>query len=381
MRITGSSLPLLRSCQWWARPEVEAPAFQATEAMELGTKVHAIIDGIISGSLDAAILSDATDEALAMYDAWSAWWESRPLGDGAWRSEQAYAYDPRTDRARTLDAKNRGYSVEDGEIAGTVDAVLLTGKRAVVVDWKTGNDFARMTADAADNWQLRLYALCVARCHGATEVEVVIARITADGVQTTRYTLDELELDAVAAEVATLAGKVATSQPQQGAHCKRCRAVAVCPTTEVASVAIAPVSAEPVALKVTKDNAAALLLRLRQVQAACDVVEAELKRYVIENNVEVDLGNGKKWKRVEVDRESISLTGSDRAAGMAALEAFGVEGAVEVKYATSKAAIERAMKEKGLKGKELKAKMDELLSDLRASGVVRVATIESFKEV
>ena len=27
MRITGSSLPLLRSCQWWARPEVEAPAY------------------------------------------------------------------------------------------------------------------------------------------------------------------------------------------------------------------------------------------------------------------------------------------------------------------------------------------------------------------
>ena len=156
MRITGSSLPLLRNCQWWARPEVEAPAFQPTAAMELGTKVHAIIEGVLSGSLDAAILSDATEDAFAMYDAWTAWWESRPLGDGNWRPEQAYAYDPRTDKARTLDAKNRSYSVEQGEIAGTIDAVLVDGKRAVVVDWKTGQDFANLTADASENWQLRL---------------------------------------------------------------------------------------------------------------------------------------------------------------------------------------------------------------------------------
>jgi hypothetical protein len=141
------------------------------------------------------------------------------------------------------------------------------------------------------------------------------------------------------------------------------------------------VDATPVALKVTRDNAAALLLRLRQVQAACEVVEAELKKFVIENNAPIDLGNGKQWKRIEVDRESISLSGADRAAGMAALEASNVADAVEVKYSTSKAAIERSLKAQGLKGKELKAKMDELLSDLRASGVMRVATIETFREI
>jgi hypothetical protein len=111
------------------------------------------------------------------------------------------------------------------------------------------------------------------------------------------------------------------------------------------------------------------------------VVEAELKKFVIENNAPIDLGNGKQWKRIEVDRESINLAGADRAAGMAALEASNVADAVEVKYSTSKAAIERSLKAQGLKGKELKAKMDELLSDLRASGVMRVATIETFREV
>lgn len=382
MRITGSSLPLLRSCQWWARPEVEAPAFQPTEAMKLGTDVHRCIDAIISGKFIAELLNEVVPEAADYLDAWGAWWSKSPLGYGdGWMSEAAYAYDPRTDRARRLDTTDRRYLTEVGEIAGTIDAVRVIGKKATVVDWKTGMDFAGLTADAADNWQLRLYALCISRCHAVSEVTIAIVRITPDGVKHTEYTLDELELDAVAAEVAALAAAAATSQPQPGAHCKRCRAVAVCPTTAVAQDALAPVDVAPVALKVTADNAAALLLRLRQVQAACEMVEAELKKYVIENNAGIDLGNGKRWVRTSVDRESVSLTGADRAAGMAALEAFGVSDAVEVKYATSKAAIERSMKAKGLKGKELREQMESLLSDLRASGVMRSVTVDSFREV
>lgn len=382
MRITGSSLPLLRSCQWWARPEVEAPAFQPTEAMKLGTDVHRCIDAIISGKFIAELLNEVVPEAADYLDAWGAWWSKSPLGYGdGWMSEAAYAYDPRTDRARRLDTTDRRYLTEVGEIAGTIDAVRVIGKKATVVDWKTGMDFAGLTADAADNWQLRLYALCVSRCHAVSEVTIAIVRITPDGVKHTEYTLDELELDAVASEVAALAAAVPESAPKPGAHCKRCRAVAVCPTTAVAQDALAPVDVAPVALKVTADNAAALLLRLRQVQAACEVVEAELKKYVIENNAGIDLGNGKRWVRTSVDRESVSLTGSDRAAGMAALEAFGVSDAVEVKYATSKAAIERSMKAKGLKGKELREQMESLLSDLRASGVMRSVTVDSFREV
>jgi CRISPR/Cas system-associated exonuclease Cas4 (RecB family) len=382
MRITGSSLPLLRNCQWWARPEVEGTPFTPTEAMRLGTDVHRCIDAILSGKFTAELLNEVVPEAADYLDAWGAWWGKSPLGYGdGWESEAAYAYDPRTDRARRLDTIDRRYLTEVGEIAGTVDAVRVIGKKATVVDWKTGQDFAGLTADAADNWQLRLYALCVSRCHAVSEVTIAIVRITPDGVSLTEYTLDELELDAVASEVASLAAAVPESAPQPGAHCKRCRAVAVCPTTVVAQDALAPVNGASVALKVTADNAAALLLRLRQVQAACEVVEAELKRYAIENNTGIDLGNGKRWVRQSVDRESVSLTGADRAAGMAALEAFGVNDAVEVKYATSKAAIERSMKAQGLKGKELKAKMDELLSDLRASGVMRSVTVDSFREV
>ena len=382
MRVTGSSLPLLRKCQWWARPEVEAPAFQPTEAMQLGTDVHRCIDAILSGTFTAELLNEVVPEAADYLDAWGTWWSKAPLGYGdGWKSEAAYAYDPRTDRARQLDTTDRRYLTEVGEIAGTVDAVRIIGKKATVVDWKTGMDFAGLTADAADNWQLRLYALCVSRCHAVSEVTIAIVRITPEGVKHTEYTLDELELDAVASEVAALAAAAATSQPQPGAHCKRCRAVAVCPATAKAQDALAPVSAAPVALKVTADNASALLLRLRQVQAACEVVEAELKKYVIENNTGIDLGNGKRWVRQQVDRETVSLMGVDGAAGRDVIDAFGVSDAVEVKYATSKAAIERSLKAKGLKGKELKTKMDELLSELRASGVMRSVTVDSFREV
>lgn len=378
MRVTGSSLPLLRSCQWWARPEVEAPPFQATDAMLLGTEVHAAIEAVLS-SEDVPTLSPEAQELL---DVWAAWWRRAPLGGAIWEPEVAYAYNPHTDKAVRLEgAAGRNYvGAGPDEIAGTVDAVgFHDEEKLVIVDWKTGQDFAGMTADARDNWQLRLYALAASRSHHVDTIEIVIARITPDGVRTTSYTLDALELDAVAEEVKALVRAVPTAAPKPGAHCKRCRAVSVCPTTATAQDALV---ATPVSLTITADNAGALLLRLRQVQAACEQVEAALKRYAIESNTGIDLGNGKKWVRQQVDRESINLNGAEMSAGLAALSALDVDDAVETKVSVSKAAIERKLKEKkGLKGKELRETMDSLCADLRASGVMRTTTVDSFREV
>lgn len=377
MRVTGSSLPLLRSCQWWARPEVQAPEFVPTEAMMLGTEVHGAIEAILAESDTPPVISDEAGEYLR---AWASWWQKAPLGAARWQPEVAFAYDPATDKAVRLETTGRNYTAaQEGEIAGTVDAVGLFGDRAVVVDWKTGQDFAGLTADARDNWQLRLYALCVSRYHKVDTVEVVIARITPDGVRTTHYTLDSLELDAVAEEVRGLVAKIEKSEPQQGAHCRRCRAVSVCPSTAKAQEALV---ATPVSLTITKDNAGPLLLRLRQVQAACEQVEAALKRYAIENPYGIELGNGKRWVRQAVDRESINLNGAEMAMGLAALAAVDVDDCVETKVTVTKAAIERRLKEKrGLKGKELRDVMESLLSDLRASGVMRVVSVDSYREV
>lgn len=379
MNPTGSSLPLLRSCQWWARPEVVAPPQPpATDAMRIGNEAHALIESALTGK--GTMDTVPCDEALSFFDTWREWWATSPLSGEQWKAEVAYAYNPVSDTARMLgESMARAYQVNPGEIAGTIDALALGGESAIIIDWKTGDDFARMTADASENWQLRFYALAVARAHKVDSVRVLIVRTGSHGVRETSHTLDALELDAVAAEIAALTAKAPTADPKPGQHCRRCKVVALCPTTATAQTAL--VAAEPKELKIaSQEQATALLSRLRQVQAACDQMELLLKEYAA-NNGGIALDNGKKWTLVPQDRESISLSGPDYAVGMAALEAAGATSAVETKASTSKAAIERALKAQGLKGKELKAKMEYILSDLRAAGVVRTVTVDAWREV
>lgn len=378
MKVTGSSLPLLRKCAWWARPEVSGQPTEVTEQMALGTAVHAAIEKmLVHGEL-----ADMTDEQRQYFDAWAAWWFADRRASNSWRAEVAFAYRPSTDKGRVLDVTGRNYEVDADEIAGTVDALLINGSKGVVIDWKTGQDFANMTADAQDNWQLKFYAVAASRAFRLSEVQVEIVRITPDGVTTTVHVMDDLELDAVAAEIERLHAAVPASKPAPGAHCRRCRAVAVCPTTTTASDALVQATVESAALVVNAENAGALLVRLRQVQAACEQVETALKRYAAENPEGVQMPGGKRWIRQQVDRESINLNGADMAAGIAALSALDVDDAVETKVSVTKAAIERKLKEKkGLKGKELRETMEALCSDLRASGVMRSVTVDTYKEV
>ncbi len=377
MNVTGSSLPLLRSCQWWARPEVVAPPqLPPSEAMELGTEVHAAVENTLTG----VALKPLSDEAQVLYDEWKQWWITSPLNRAGWNAEIAFAYNVENDDATCIATNgHRGYSVKPGEIAGTIDALLLDEDCAIVVDWKTGSGFGNTVPSAAENWQLHLYALMVARAYKFNRVETHIVRITTDGVRTTSHTLDAMDLDMVAAEVQALVASVATSKPTPGLHCRRCKAVAACPATATATDALVPV--QPVAIEIkTPEQASAALVRLRQVQAACEQMEAMLKIYAI-NNDGIALPGGKKWVKTTVDRESISLSGQDMAMGVGLICEAGAESALESKTTTSKAAIERALKASGLKGKDLRAKMDGLMSELRAAGVVRVASVDAWREV
>jgi hypothetical protein len=377
MNVTGSSLPLLRSCQWWARPEVVAPPqLPPSEAMELGTEVHAAVENTLTG----VSLKPLSDEAQVLYDEWKQWWITSPLNRAGWNAEIAFAYNVENDDATCIATNgHRGYSVKPGEIAGTIDALLLDEDCAIVVDWKTGSGFGNTVPNAAENWQLHLYALMVARAYKLNRVETHIVRITAEGVRTTSHTLDEMELDATASEVASLMASIPASKPTPGLHCRRCKAVATCPATATATDALVPV--QPVAIEIkTPEQASAALVRLRQVQAACEQMEAMLKIYAI-NNDGIALPGGKRWVKTTVDRESISLSGQDMAMGVGLICEAGAESALESKTTTSKAAIERALKAGGLKGKDLRTKMDGLMSELRAAGVVRVASVDAWREV
>ncbi|MBU6278570.1 MAG: PD-(D/E)XK nuclease family protein [Actinomycetales bacterium] len=378
MKITGSTLPVLRRCQWWAREDVQAPpALPPSDAMLIGTEVHAAIESMLIGRK----VELHTDDARDLFHEWQQWWSTSPLSVDEWTAEAAYAYDVQRDAARFIGTNvGRGYQVSTTEIPGTIDALAIGDDHAEIIDWKTTSGFGAGPADANDNWQLRLYALMVARAHRIDSVTIHVVRITPNGVTSTSHTLDAFEIDAVAHEVKRLVDAVPTALPQQGSHCHRCRAVAVCPTTNAATTAIAP--PEPVKLEITDDNAGALLMKLRQVQAACEQLEGSLKLYAANKMAEgIRLPTGKRWVRVGVDRESINLNGDANALGIAIISMAGAERALEPKIVVSKAGIERELKAQGLKGRELKQKIDDVMSELRAAGATRVTTVDAYREV
>lgn len=378
MKITGSALPMLQKCQWWARPEVVAPPpTPPSDAMIVGTNVHRAIESTLRGQ-PAAVLEDT---AADLFNEWKQWWATTPLNHAGWLPEVAFAYNVNTDSARSVKTdEHRKYEVNPGEIPGTIDALWLAEDHGLIIDWKTGSSFGNV-ADAQDHWQLRLYALMVARAYKFDHMETYIVRITEDGVRTTSATLDAMDLDAVAAEVAALVRSVPSSQPRPGGHCARCKAVAVCPTTATAMDALAP--AAPVELKITSpDQAASLLLRLRQVQAACETMEAMLKEYAANRNEEgIPLPNGKRWVRKSVDRESVNLNGMENAEAIAAICTAGCEAAIESKLSITKAGMERIYKAQGLKGKDLGSKVEALMSELRRIGATRTQTVDAYREV
>ena len=379
MKVTGSALPMLKKCQWWARPEVVAPPQPPpSEAMLVGTAVHAAIENTLTGEPVPAL----EDEAGDLFREWKQWWKTSPLESERWKAEVAYAYDTAKDSARFIGENvGRGYETSATEIPGTIDALLIEDDHAIIIDWKTGSSFGHGPADAQDNQQLRLYALMVARAHRLDTIQTHIVRITDQGVRQTSATLDALDLDAVAEEVAHLVKSIPYSPPRPGGHCTRCRAVALCPTTQSAMDVVAP--PEPVELKIaTPEHAALLLIRLRQVQAACETMEAALKLYAANRNEDgIPLPSGKRWVRQSVDRESINLNGDANAMGIAAISMAGAESALEAKVTTSKAAIERVFKSQGLKGKELRDKVEGLMSELRAAGATRTTTVDAYREV
>lgn len=387
MRITGSVLPILQSCQYWARPEVQAPPMPANESMQLGTEVHAAIDAWLLG--DAPQPGELSDDAAPLFAAWLDWWQGSDLAKlGRWRSEQGYKYNPKTFTAVPLGRiVGREYGeVEADEIAGSIDAMYVDEDAAVahIVDWKTGMNLSGMTEDAKDNKQLRGYALSVAHAHALETVHVYVARISEDGVKLSQHTLDSFDIADAAEQLRSLVNAIPSSKPSPGMHCRRCRAVAVCPSTIKSAEEIAPMETAidapaPVPLTITKDNAPSLYARLLAVRAACDAVDAALKMYV-DANGGISLDNGKIYKKTETNRSSIKLDGPEGAAAVETLRTHGVGSAVEVVPRTSQAAIKRVIQAAGLKGKEANAKLEQIMSDLNVDGAIRSTTVTSYRE-
>lgn len=219
--ISASSLERIVACPKSARlPQVDSPS----DDSERGTNVHRYLANVMSGTNNLAGVDPKYHDLCAAMDL-----SSLPAV-GTFAAEVAFAFNVRTGTARLLDAKDRAYAIDADEIPGTADAVGLTADAVCVIDWK--GRWSKATS-AADNLQLRFYALCAARVYGKDSATVAIARVGEDGIRWDVAELSVMDLDLFAMELPKIAEDARTSERMtEGEHCRYCPAFDACPAKQ-----------------------------------------------------------------------------------------------------------------------------------------------------
>jgi RecB family exonuclease len=385
MRITASSLSRARACLYWARPEVPHAEGPPDPARALGNAFHACAAAYINGRKpNVAAIAEKEgvtgDAALTLANMFDGWKATRTERDWI-EAEAAFAYDPTTDTARRLGREiGREYAkhgAKPHEICGSADVVIQDPPdRVVIQDFKTGR--AGYVERAETNVQLRGLALSAARTYGATTARIEIHYASDTGTTwIDGHDLDELDLDAMAAESRGMVARVPDAQPVPGQHCHWCPAAAACPATAEAIQQALPLPIAPHALSVeltSPEHAAWTLHRLRAVREACDAIEGKVREYA-DANGPIPTAEGKVWGRVEQQREAIECS-ADALELMRAKLGSAADDAVKV--TTSKAAIARAAKATG-NGSAKQLERD-VLDGLRACGAVKVSAVTKYEE-
>lgn len=301
----------------------------------------------------------------------------------AYASEVAFAYDVAADTARELGRglgrKYEGLSAT--EVPGTADVVGLTRDAVLVFDYKTG---WQPLPPAGLNPQLRAYALAAARAYGRTRAVVAIIRVHEGGAWWDRAELDELDLEATAAELRELAARAAEEEARlaasqavrvtEGAHCRWCPAYAYCPAKARLAAALATPEAFEAALPaLTLDNAPAVLERLEAAEAVLARVREAVEGFAKQQPI--PLAGGEVFGPVPVPRETLDAVAS--AAILAeAFDAEVAQDAVRAEPSLTKARLTDALRRymarhpgEGLRISKLEA---AALERLRVAGAARV---------
>ena len=168
-------------------------------------------------------------------------------------SEVAFAYDPSTGKARVLQARDRAYDLQPGEIPGTADLVGWGKDEVLICDYKN-----ERIAYEDHSAQLNFYALCAARVWGVDTAHCRVLGIGESGeiVVTAAWSLDWEDLiasendlrgirDAVEQErIATEANPSRVPDVTLGDHCRYCPAWRSCPAYQGAIKALTDGSTE-----------------------------------------------------------------------------------------------------------------------------------------
>ena len=202
--ITASALPRLAACP--ASALLVHEDYSTRDAID-GTARHAEREALV-----LAGRADELPEAVAAL--------IQP-GDEV-TAEVAVAYSPSRDTGRILgSALGRDYAVTGDEVPGTADLVISGVGRLICVDWKGHRD-------NGSREQLRFYALALARATGAESVTIAVHYESGRLVVTE---LDDIELDAFAAELRGIVARAADPMelPRASSQCRYCPAFSACP--------------------------------------------------------------------------------------------------------------------------------------------------------
>lgn len=209
------------ACMHWLRPDVPVEKLLSGPAAKIGILVHALNQCAIEGRrFDEAIhLTPAqVKKAQELFESLQ-WYRDSLVGAPVLRCEVAIAYDVETEVARLLgNATHRDYgALGPNEIAGTADVVFRDDKgRLYIDDVKTGSfPYAR------ESGQLWTLGLAFARYYMVDEIAV--RNIAPSGVDA--YELTGFDLDAHAARLHAVPGRIEGAEPNPGSHCKYCPAM------------------------------------------------------------------------------------------------------------------------------------------------------------
>ena len=204
MKVSASNLGLLAHCQYYARPEVKWPWDPMAPAAAFGVALHALAEMAVERG-DVAIEAgrapkyeeldwEQRDRLARVWEHLSAWIVE--YRQPSWRAELKLAWDPTTDTGRVLpSAGPRDYSAAKAEeLTGTADVVSVEDGTVYVYDFKSG----RAEADSYAP-QMRALSLFAARAFGVDRAVAVVVKANEDGIFDTRYEIDAMELDAIAA--------------------------------------------------------------------------------------------------------------------------------------------------------------------------------------
>lgn len=383
MKLSPSTMSRAKKCvASTVLPRIESDGVEA----EGGRAAHRFLELVPRIGRDAALEQLADLETRALCE--SLRLDELPLKP-PYRQEVAFGYDALTGKAwelgESLDPKHLRDGLQDWQFPGIADVFGLQGDLVEVYDWKFGFNQEVNTDPADENEQLRTLALMAARATGAKRARVGFYYLPNHKPQLHEF--DAFDLAAIAAELRDLYraargaeqayGAGATLSVRVGLHCTHCKSLPHCPSTQALATQLVmtpEIIERDTKLLLTAQNAPLAYERWRQMKAVSDAVGNALSAWARENPIPTSKGTV--YGPISASREHVD--GNVAFKVIRELHGDVVAGA-SVEIATSKAAIERAVKPSVEKG-GCAAAMRRILQAVEAQGGVTTTTTEQIRE-